>query len=104
MPKVSSRVTGGSGSTCGRRPSATPRSRRTGSSSTSSGATLITRVVQGGIDAGEVAPMDVESFAVMWTSLLDGLVVQVALDDPLVTGERAQKIALDVARKELGLA
>ena len=65
---------------------------------------LITRVVQGGIDAGEVAPMDVESFAVMWTSLLDGLVVQVALDDPLVTGARAQKIALDVARKELGLA
>ena len=65
---------------------------------------LITSVVQGGIDAGEVAPMDVESFAVMWTSLLDGLVVQVALDDPLVTGERAQKIALDVARKELGLA
>jgi AcrR family transcriptional regulator len=64
---------------------------------------LITRVVQGGIDAGEVAPMDVESFAVMWTSLLDGLVVQVALDDPLVTGARAQKIALDVARKELGL-
>ena len=64
---------------------------------------LITRVVQGGIDDGEVAPMDVESFAVMWTSLLDGLVVQVALDDPLVTGERAQRIALDVARKELGL-
>ena len=65
---------------------------------------LITGVVQGGIDAGEVAPIDVESFAVMWTSLLDGLVVQVALDDPLVTGARAQKIALDVARKELGLA
>ena len=65
---------------------------------------LITRLVQGGIDAGEVAPMDVESFAVMWTSLLDGLVVQVALDDPHVTGERAQQIALDVARKELGLA
>ena len=65
---------------------------------------LISRVVQGGIDAGEVAPTDVESFAVMWTSLLDGLVVQVALDDPHVTGERAQKIALDVARKELGLA
>ena len=65
---------------------------------------LITRVVQGGIDDGEVAPMDVESFAVMWTSLLDGLVVQVALDDPLVTGARAQQIALDVARKELGLA
>ncbi len=65
---------------------------------------LITRMVQGGIDDGEVAPMDVESFAVMWTSLLDGLVVQVALDDPLVTGARAQQIALDVARKELGLA
>jgi AcrR family transcriptional regulator len=65
---------------------------------------LITRVVQGGMDAGEIAKVDVATFAVMWAALLDGLVVQVALEDPLVDGERAQKIALAVARKELGIS
>lgn len=65
---------------------------------------LIKRVVQDGIDAGEVENVDVESFAIMWAALLDGLVVQVALEDPLVDGKRAQKIALAVARKELGLS
>ena len=39
----------------------------------------------------------------MWSSLLDGLVVQVALDDPVVDAARARKVALDVAYKELGL-
>lgn len=65
---------------------------------------LIMRVVHGGIEAGEIADLDVEAFAVMWTALLDGLVVQVALDDPVVDGKRAQQVALAVARKELGLA
>jgi AcrR family transcriptional regulator len=64
---------------------------------------LITRVVQAGIDADEIKPLDVEAFTIMWTSLLDGLVVQVALDDPLVDAERARTVALDVAYKELGL-
>ena len=64
---------------------------------------LIARVVQAGIDAGEIGQVDVETFAIMWGSLLDGLVVQVALDDPVVTAERARKVALEVAYKELGL-
>ena len=64
---------------------------------------LISRVVQAAVDAGEVAGVDVETFAIMWGSLLDGLVVQVALDDPVVTVERARTVALDVAIKELGL-
>ncbi len=64
---------------------------------------LIARVVQAGIDAGEIGPLDVETFSIMWGSLLDGLVVQVALDDPLVTAERARTVALEVAYKELGL-
>jgi AcrR family transcriptional regulator len=64
---------------------------------------LITLVVQAGIDAGEIGKLDVETFAIMWGSLLDGLVVQVALDDPVVDAERARKIALDVAFTELGL-
>jgi AcrR family transcriptional regulator len=64
---------------------------------------LISRVVQGGIDTGEIEQVDVETFAIMWGSLLDGLVVQVALDDPVVDAERARTVALDVAYKELGL-
>ena len=64
---------------------------------------LIVRVVRAAIDAGEVAALDVDTFAIMWGSLLDGLVVQVALDDPVVTADRARRIALDVAFKELGL-
>ncbi len=65
---------------------------------------LISRVVQAGIDAGEIGQVDVETFAIMWGSLLDGLVVQVALDDPVVDAARARKVALAVAYQELGLA
>jgi AcrR family transcriptional regulator len=64
---------------------------------------LIVRVVQAGVDAGEIGKVDVETFAIMWGSLLDGLVVQVALDDPVVDVDRACKIAMSVASKELGL-
>jgi AcrR family transcriptional regulator len=64
---------------------------------------LIRRVVQSGIDNGEIAKLDVETFAIMWGSLLDGLVVQVALEDPVVDVTLARKVALAVAYKELGL-
>jgi hypothetical protein len=39
----------------------------------------------------------------MWGSLLDGLVVQVALDDPVVDVALARRIAMETADKELGL-
>jgi AcrR family transcriptional regulator len=64
---------------------------------------LIARVVQDGIDSGEIEKVDAQEFAIMWGSLLDGLVIQVALDDPVVTVPLARKIALEVAQKELGL-
>ena len=64
---------------------------------------VITRVVSDGVASGEIPEVDVQWFTIMWSALLDGLVVQVALDDPLVTGARAQQVALDVARKELGI-
>lgn len=64
---------------------------------------LIARVVQDGVDAGEIGKVDVESFAIMWAALLDGLVVQVALDDAVVDVARARRIALAAAYKELGL-
>ncbi len=64
---------------------------------------LVARVVHEGIEAGEIAKVDVEEFTVMWAALLDGLVVQLALEDPVVDGAMARRVALDVARRELGL-
>ena len=65
---------------------------------------LIARIVQDGIDHGEIQKVDVHEFAVMWSSLLDGLVIQVSLDDPVVTAPLARHIALELADKELGLS
>ena len=65
--------------------------------------TLISRVVREAVEAGEIGKVDAESFAIMWASLLDGLVVQVALDDPVVDVARARAIALRIAHQELGL-
>jgi AcrR family transcriptional regulator len=64
---------------------------------------LISRVVREGADSGEIGEVDVGEFTVMWAALLDGLVVQLALDDPLVDGPMARRVALEVARRELGL-
>jgi AcrR family transcriptional regulator len=64
---------------------------------------LIGRIVADGIAAGEIARPDVRAFTVMWSALLDGLAVQVALGDPVVDARLAQRIALDVAHRELGL-
>ncbi len=65
---------------------------------------LIRRVVQAGVDSSEIEPLDVETFALTWAALLDGLSVQVALEDEVVTAERAREVALSLARRELGLA
>jgi AcrR family transcriptional regulator len=64
---------------------------------------LIARVVQEAVDKGEIEKVDVRHFAIMWGSLLDGLVVQVALDDPVVDVALARRIAMATADKELGL-
>jgi AcrR family transcriptional regulator len=64
---------------------------------------LIARIVQDGIDNGEIQKVDVHEFAVMWSSLRDGLVIQVSLDDPVVTPTLARKVALNIADKELGI-
>jgi AcrR family transcriptional regulator len=64
---------------------------------------LITRVVQAGIEAGDIQKVDVEEFTVLWSALLDGLVVQIALEDPLVDVAMAKRIALSVAVRQLGL-
>ena len=66
---------------------------------------LIARIVRAGIEEGDVPPeTDVDTFSVTWAALLDGLSVQVALSDPTVTADRAMRISLDFAHRELGLA
>ena len=60
-------------------------------------------VVRDGITAGEIDDVDAEDFAVTWAVLLDGLSIQVALDDPIVDSERAVDIAMTFAERELGL-
>jgi len=65
---------------------------------------LLARVVRAGVANGEIDDLDVDAFTVMWSALLDGLVVQVALDDPVVDVRYAQRVARDVALKELGLS
>jgi AcrR family transcriptional regulator len=65
---------------------------------------LIARVVEAGVAAEEIAKVDVQAFTVMWAALLDGLVVQVALEDPVVDVAMAKRVALGVAVKELGLS
>jgi AcrR family transcriptional regulator len=65
---------------------------------------LITRMVQSGIDSGEIGDVDVEEFAVSWAALLDGLSVQVAMADPHVDLARARKLALKFAWRELSLS
>ena len=64
----------------------------------------IARVVAEGVDAGEIGRVDASAFAVTWSALLDGLSIQVALEDPEVDPDRAFTIAMDFAVTALGLA
>ena len=38
----------------------------------------------------------------MWAALLDGLSIQVALEDPVVDAKRAQKLAMSIAARSWG--
>jgi hypothetical protein len=46
--------------------------------------------------------VEAEDFAVLLSSLLDGLAVQIALKDEEVTAQRARELSLAFAEKELG--
>lgn len=62
----------------------------------------IAAVVRAGQDAGEFAQGDADLAATILASLLDGLAVQVVLDDPVVTGARMRQLALHAAELILG--
>jgi AcrR family transcriptional regulator len=64
---------------------------------------MIVGVVQAGVDDGEAACPDPQRFALTFASLLDGLSIQVALADPVVTPDVAYDIAMSFAARELSL-
>ena len=64
---------------------------------------MITGVVQAGVTDGEAFCDDPERFALTFASLLDGLSIQVALADPVVTPDLAYEIAMSFAVRELSL-
>jgi len=65
---------------------------------------MIVDVVKAGQAAGEIGKVDARAFARTFAALLDGLSIQVALEDPDVDSRQACRIALDFAQRELGLA
>jgi AcrR family transcriptional regulator len=62
----------------------------------------ITGVVEYGQERGEFGDVEAEAFAMLLSSLLDGLAVQIALKDEQVTPQRARELSLAFAEKELG--
>lgn len=62
----------------------------------------IAEVVQYGQERGEFGKAEPERFAMLLSSLLDGLAVQIALKDEEVTPERARELTIAFAEKELG--
>jgi AcrR family transcriptional regulator len=65
--------------------------------------TLIVDVVKAGQASGEIGRVDARAFALTFSALLDGLSIQVALEDPEVDPDKAYKIAMAYAERELGL-
>ena len=64
---------------------------------------MIIGVVQDGVADGEATCADPHRFALTFASLLDGLSIQVALADPVVTPDLAYEIAMTFAAQELSL-
>jgi AcrR family transcriptional regulator len=62
----------------------------------------IRSIVLAGLEAGEFAPVDADDFTIMLAGLLDGLAVQIALEDPEVPPQRAYELAMRFAAGQLG--
>jgi AcrR family transcriptional regulator len=65
---------------------------------------MLARVVRDGVDAGEIETVDAEEFAIAFAALLDGLMIQSALEDPIVDGQRAYQVAMRFAATALGFS
>jgi len=56
------------------------------------------------LDSSELSAKDKRMFAVEFAALLDGLSIQVALEDPVVDSDLAYQIAMRFAERELNLS
>ena len=65
---------------------------------------MISDVVTSGQADGDIGKLDVARFVLTFAALLDGLSIQVALDDPELDYEVAYRIAMGFAERELQLA
>ena len=63
---------------------------------------MISSLVLEGQEAGEFGAVDAESFAVLFSALLDGLAVQIALNDPSVDAAKAFDLSMRFAAGQLG--
>lgn len=63
----------------------------------------VVEVLRYGVERGEFAPVDVETFGLMLTAVLDGLALQLVLADPVVTAERSRAVVADLCRQYLGV-
>ena len=63
---------------------------------------LICSLVAAGQESGEFCPVDPVEFAVLFSALLDGLAVQIALEDQAVSPARAFDLAMRFAAAQLG--
>jgi AcrR family transcriptional regulator len=64
--------------------------------------TTISGIVRQGQATGEFVPVDPDAFALRLGALIDGLAIQVVLDDPEVTRERMFDLCMDTCARELG--
>jgi AcrR family transcriptional regulator len=66
--------------------------------------TTIGEIVRQGQAAGEFAPVDADAFALRLAALIDGLAIQVVLQDPDVSRDRMFDLCMDTCAKELGFS
>jgi hypothetical protein len=59
--------------------------------------------VRDGIRIGKFESVDVDGFATRFAALVDGLAIQVMLDDPDVTSDGMRDLVLGMAELELGV-
>jgi AcrR family transcriptional regulator len=62
----------------------------------------IRSIVLAGQEAGEFALVDADDFTITLAGLLDGLAIQIALDDPQVPPQRAYDVTMRFAAGQLG--
>ena len=62
----------------------------------------IRSIVLASQEAGEFAPVDADDFTITLSALLDGLAIQIALEDPAVPPQRTYDLAMRFASGQLG--